>query len=298
MTPKVVVVMPTYNGVRFIETQLKSIHSQLGVTVEIWVRDDGSTDGTEEYVKQSSLIHNLVSDSKGHLGTTGSLLEILGRIGEVEFLAFADQDDIWEPSHLSKAIGHISKKEPSLYFPRYRIFFESQKIHPKIIDRATSISSSNSFVENPIIGCGIVINSASVSLMQKISFSTGTHLDWQLYFLHTCVGNVVQGHRIGVNYRIHDKNQVGFRDSWFNAEIFQVQKLLFRLRTARLDFVSIYEQLKLLPQPPKIGKAIEYFSEGNRNFFYRLSKFYRVPFHRSKRIHQVVFVILYIFFGF
>ena len=45
---KVHVLMSTYNGKPYLQTQLDSIFSQKDVTVELTVRDDGSTDGTIE----------------------------------------------------------------------------------------------------------------------------------------------------------------------------------------------------------------------------------------------------------
>ena len=43
---RVVVLLSTYNGERFLEEQLESIVAQKGVTPIIIVRDDGSTDNT------------------------------------------------------------------------------------------------------------------------------------------------------------------------------------------------------------------------------------------------------------
>ena len=44
--PRVLVLMSTYNGERFLEEQLDSILSQEGVDVSLLVRDDGSKDNT------------------------------------------------------------------------------------------------------------------------------------------------------------------------------------------------------------------------------------------------------------
>ena len=51
--------MSTYNGEKFLHEQLDSIFSQRGVTVDLYVRDDGSDDHTtdilEVYRKNSAL---------------------------------------------------------------------------------------------------------------------------------------------------------------------------------------------------------------------------------------------------
>ena len=43
---KIIVLLSTYNGERYLPQQLESLHAQAGVDVEILVRDDGSRDGT------------------------------------------------------------------------------------------------------------------------------------------------------------------------------------------------------------------------------------------------------------
>ena len=45
---KVLVIMATYNGEKFLSEQLDSILQQKNVQVDILVRDDGSKDGTKK----------------------------------------------------------------------------------------------------------------------------------------------------------------------------------------------------------------------------------------------------------
>lgn len=43
---KVAVLLSTYNGSKYIKEQIDSILSQEGVNIDIYIRDDGSTDET------------------------------------------------------------------------------------------------------------------------------------------------------------------------------------------------------------------------------------------------------------
>ena len=43
---KVLVLMATYNGARYLDEQIQSLIDQKNVELEILVRDDGSTDNT------------------------------------------------------------------------------------------------------------------------------------------------------------------------------------------------------------------------------------------------------------
>lgn len=91
--------MCTYNGVRFLEEQLRSILKQTRPVDEIVVCDDGSKDGTvalverfaERYPDKIRLIRNPVN-----LGYTRNFEKaICNCSGDVIFLS--DQDDIWMP---------------------------------------------------------------------------------------------------------------------------------------------------------------------------------------------------------
>ena len=46
------VVIPNYNGISFLETCLRSVLKQTGVSVEIIVVDNGSSDGSQEYIRE------------------------------------------------------------------------------------------------------------------------------------------------------------------------------------------------------------------------------------------------------
>lgn len=45
--PLVSVIMPVYNGEKYIKRAVESVYEQ-GISLELLVIDDGSTDGTEE----------------------------------------------------------------------------------------------------------------------------------------------------------------------------------------------------------------------------------------------------------
>ncbi|MFU0811277.1 MAG: hypothetical protein ACFWTL_06460 [Atopobium sp.] len=54
--PRVAVLMSTYNGEKYLQEQVDSIAAQEGVEVEMFVRDDGSSDGTCKLLKKMSSV--------------------------------------------------------------------------------------------------------------------------------------------------------------------------------------------------------------------------------------------------
>lgn len=105
--PRVVVLLATHNGVRFLEEQVESILTQQGVDVRVLALDDASTDGTVEWLstKAASDERFVVLPSPGRAGSAAANFYRLIHSADPrpgELVAFADQDDIWVPTKLSR----------------------------------------------------------------------------------------------------------------------------------------------------------------------------------------------------
>ena len=92
----VAVIIPLYNGAKWIEETIHSVLEQELKPAEIIVVDDNSTDNGCEIVSKYKQITLVKNQGKGssmarNLGTT---------LSKSDFVAFLDQDDLWHPSHL------------------------------------------------------------------------------------------------------------------------------------------------------------------------------------------------------
>ena len=120
--PRVSVILPTYNGEKFLTQQIESILNQTDVEVLLYVRDDASFDTTTEILEGYRNKLALVDFGNKNIGTIESLQILLTKVKSDGFIAFADQDDVWKHNHLSNAIKFLnatSSNHPSLYFPLY-----------------------------------------------------------------------------------------------------------------------------------------------------------------------------------
>ena len=97
-TKSTLVFLCTYQGIAFLDAQIRSILAQ-SVPIDLWVSDDGSTDGTRElverYVTTDPRVRLLDGPSHGFVANFLSVFENPG-VFDYSFLAFADQDDIWD----------------------------------------------------------------------------------------------------------------------------------------------------------------------------------------------------------
>ena len=109
-SPKISVAVCTYNGEKYIPAQLDSIINQSLPPYEIIIVDDGSSDETLSVLKQYSMkykiIHHFCNEER--LGFVRNFSLAISKT-HGDYVALADQDDIWTENHLEAllhGIGH------------------------------------------------------------------------------------------------------------------------------------------------------------------------------------------------
>ena len=102
VTPWLSVIVPTYNGSKYIRQTLDSILSQGDPGIEIIAIDDGSTDETVELLNQYSGKLNLRVISRGRVGNWVANTNYGMSLAAGEYVCFLHQDDYWLPSRLKK----------------------------------------------------------------------------------------------------------------------------------------------------------------------------------------------------
>lgn len=105
-TPKVTVLMPVYNGERYLREAIDSILSQTFQDFEFLIINDGSTDSTREIICYYDDPRIRLLDNECNLGLTRSLNKGL-KLAEGEFIARQDGDDISEPERLAKQVAFL-----------------------------------------------------------------------------------------------------------------------------------------------------------------------------------------------
>ena len=97
----------TYNGEKYLEEQLNSIYNQTYKNIEVLVFDDCSTDGTKNILEKYNKSHGLkFIINKKNIGLReNSILSFKACIGD--YIAPADQDDIWKKDKIEKLIDNI-----------------------------------------------------------------------------------------------------------------------------------------------------------------------------------------------
>lgn len=109
--PKVSVIIPVYNGSKYIQTAIKSVLTQTYSDYEIIVIDDGSTDDTREQLAPfKNQIFYLYQENQGSAAARN-----LGiKLAKGELIAFLDSDDYWsKPEKLATQVAYFDR-DPGL----------------------------------------------------------------------------------------------------------------------------------------------------------------------------------------
>ena len=120
------VIIPTYNRVALLKEAVASVSLQSFTDYEVIVVDDGSTDGTADYIQ--GLNHKLRVLRQPNRGP-GAARNFAATNAQGQYLAFLDSDDLWFPWTLSLFAEAISKfSSPTLLSGEFIEFANENEI--------------------------------------------------------------------------------------------------------------------------------------------------------------------------
>ena len=126
--PKCLILIASFNGAKYLPEQLNSIYAQIDVNVDIWFSDDGSNDQSENILKAFGC-KNLNTQRKKHSSACDNFLFLIrnAQLEQYDYIFLSDQDDIWLPNKLTRAINQINHHRSDCYSGSYYIFEEERR---------------------------------------------------------------------------------------------------------------------------------------------------------------------------
>ncbi len=119
-TPKVSICIPTYNRKEYLGETIDSILAQTYKNYEIVIVDDGSTDGTEEMIKQLDFpVTYYWQENGGDAAARNKLIEL----AKGEYISFIDSDDLLMPDAIERMLWTMQAETEDVvvYGSYYRI---------------------------------------------------------------------------------------------------------------------------------------------------------------------------------
>jgi glycosyltransferase involved in cell wall biosynthesis len=101
--PLVSVIIPVYNGARFLRAAVESVFAQTYRPFEVIVVDDGSADDSGDIAQSFPDVRYMRQENQGVAAARNNGIEA----ARGEFFAFLDQDDLWAPEKLRLQIEHL-----------------------------------------------------------------------------------------------------------------------------------------------------------------------------------------------
>jgi glycosyltransferase involved in cell wall biosynthesis len=230
------ILMATWNGARHLPSQLDSFLAQEHRNWSLILRDDGSQDATLEHLdsfrrahpdRRIFLLPGTVDPSNppGQRGAAANFLRLLDWADPdpgtaAALTAFSDQDDVWLPHKLSRAIallgdGAAPEAPPAVY--------ASRSIHTDADLQPQGFSTlhprpptfANALVQNVLGGNTIVLNPAATALVRRtcpaalLGDGVPFH-DWWVYLVAAGAGaRIINDAEPSLLYRQHGRNVLG-----------------------------------------------------------------------------------------
>lgn len=210
---KIIILMSTYNGEKFLKAQIDSLLIQKGIDAEILVRDDGSSDSTINILESYSEIGVLTWYSGENLKSARSFMDLIQKAQDGDYYAFCDQDDVWNNDKLLIAINKLEELEgsniPKLYCSNYQLVDEEMNdLHDN--NHVSTTSFKAALVSSCATGCTVVFNHELLLKLRSYNpQNIVMHDDWTHKVCLALGGRVYYDNKKTLKYRQHSNNVDG-----------------------------------------------------------------------------------------
>lgn len=266
---KVAVLLSTFNGARFLEEQLDSLLHQTSRDFHIYIRDDGSADGTVEIIGRYAAANceqiTFIEDGESRRGAAGSFFHLLESV-DSQYYMFCDQDDVWLPQKIEVSLSSIAAAElaccedgrqcekPVVAFTDLKVVDAQLNMLHESFNRVNHLErfeqdSDILFVHNVVTGCAMIFNGKAKEISSPVSPYAHMHDEWIALCTYTQGGTIIPIKDALICYRQHGGNTVGAHQYSFIEKIKSAvwqRQLLKKMRLVRSAFgISLLKFLKL-----------------------------------------------------
>lgn len=247
--PRVAVLMATYNGMQWLQAQLDSILTQECVNITLYTSDDGSNDGTDDTLRALSEIDTrvVVLPKMASTGTAGQNFYRLIRDVDTDafdYVAFADQDDIWHQDKLIRHIHLINHHQVAAVSSNVTAFWPDGTT--QLIVKSQSQLKWDFLFESAGPGCSFLMTPWLIARVRKQLLAVNSQArqvalhDWLTYAVCRAYGaKWFIDATPSLYYRQHALNVVGansgmlakwrrltqFQQGWYRAEVAKVSQV-------------------------------------------------------------------------
>jgi glycosyltransferase involved in cell wall biosynthesis len=251
---KVLVLLSTYNGAKYLKEQLDSLFSQTHKDFEIIARDDCSSDETLEILQFYNIKILQAKENLGAKISFSTLLEYAVNNTNSEYFMFCDQDDIWDEDKIENTlvkmqdIERLNTETSVLIHTDLKVVDKNLNMLNKSFMSFQSIDAkynklNNLLIQNTVTGCTMMINRKLVTICLPIPKEAIMH-DWWIGLVASKFGHIEYLNRTTISYRQHANNSIGAKKlnlKYMLEQILKSDLLLENIHQAEA-FLNIYRE--------------------------------------------------------
>ena len=231
-TARVAILMCTKNGEKFLDEQLKSIADQTHTNWTLFVSDDVSTDKTRDILERfgQNRLQRVVVRNGPEKGACANFLSLAtDPTIDADYYAFSDQDDIWHPDKLRRALNWLTSVPegiPGLYCGRTELMSADGKAYGLSPLFTRPPAFENALVQSLGGGNTMVFNHSTKKLLERVGRLDVVLHDWWLYLLVSAAGGMIRyDPQPMLKYRQHRYNLIGSNLGW-HARFIRIHMML------------------------------------------------------------------------
>lgn len=303
--PLVTIAMAIYNpNINWLEKQLASINELEYSNINLMICDDSST--TISYEGLNKIVEEIITKfpykvlrNELNIGSNKTF-ERLTEEANGDFIAYCDQDDIWEKDKIEKLAKAMQESNVTLAYSDMSLIDEKGYVFSKSIARTRRRFYYYSgedlwkrlLIRNFISGCCMIIKTEVAK--KAIPFIDGMHHDRWLAIVASVEGNIRFVNEPLVRYRQHLRNQTGVlkdvcdKGSYCKIRLIEHKNILIEIQYRIVHKENIYAFL--VNYLKEMDTRIKWFY-GDKRFFLSMLKI--IP----RNYVTIIFEILLPFFS-
>jgi len=263
--PRVLIVIPTYNGSKFVSSTIQSCLDQSYKNIEIVVIDDCSIDDTVESIK---IFHDSIKviTSDVHMGLPKNLNRVILNSNSKYFIALG-QDDLLERNHVIEMIKSFENDVVAVHCNLQKIDKDGKYISIFYDDKSQMYRTKNLLRElslrNFISIVGMMHRTSAFKLISGCDESYDLYWEWLYYIKISTLGRIKYNENLKPKWRIHDTNAsltlYGLNRNW--------SFLVYKTRCRFLAYTKLYDLFH-------IPRFLIYFINDIRNHIIKIIRLF------------------------
>ncbi|MCD7860194.1 MAG: glycosyltransferase family 2 protein [Firmicutes bacterium] len=293
------ILLTTYNGEKYLPTQLDSILAQSNSDWHLVISDDGSSDRSAAIAEQLRREHpekvTLAHSGRRFGNAKAHFMWLLENYGDAPYVMFCDQDDRWHSDKIEKTLAAMRAAEGGHAAP-VLVYGDLQVVDEELRCIAPSFMVSSCLdgkkaglrrllTQNTVTGCTMMVNRPLVRLACACGYDERMLMhDWWLALLAAAAGKLVYLDLPLIDYRQHGDNSVGAKDArslgYIRQRLFHAD-LAQDLRNTCLQAEALLQRAEPLLSAESAAIIREYAENAHRGWLARRVSYLRGGYLKS-----------------